>query len=90
MNNNYLLYIESFKKFEPSIAEIGQQYPNLSNYSTFINNKANEIFLLASADLSIDSMELQKEILDLGKRYVKTFVAIHKQNSKTIDRGQIV
>jgi hypothetical protein len=74
MSTNYLIYIDSFKRFEPSAIQTSYPYSNLTNYSTFINNKANEIFSVAAADDSVNILELRKEILDLGILYVKIFV----------------
>ena len=81
MPSNYIEYINSFKRYEPSDPETNSQFPNLSQYSTFINNKANEIFSMAESDHSIDSQQLQKEINEMGKTYVKSFLALSKQKS---------
>ena len=78
MSNSHILYINNFKKYEPTAIQANTQFDNLSKYSTFIHNKANEIFSDAARDNSIDSMQLQKEITELGIIYVKLFIAIRQ------------
>lgn len=79
MKKSHLTYINSFKQYEPSESDMNLMFRNLTHYSTFINGKANEIFILAAEDESVDSLMLQKEINDLGRLYVKKFMLRNKQ-----------
>lgn len=79
MKESHLPYINSFKQYEPSESDMNVLFRSLTHYSTFINGKANEIFILAAGDESIDNRLLQKEITDLGRMYVKSFMLRNKQ-----------
>jgi len=83
MRENYTVYIESFKKYEPTALQANVLFNNLSGYSAFINNKANEIFSIATNDTSVNTSQLQKEITDLGIIYVKLFIAIKQGKVNT-------
>ena len=77
MDSSYQNYLSQFKRFAPeAVADTG--FKGLSDYSTFINNKANEIISNASRDRSIDSLVLQQEIFALGVDFVKNFASMSK------------
>lgn len=78
MESNYQNYLNLFKKFSPYALGSIISFKGLSDYSTYINNKANEIISKAASDKTIDSSQLQKEIFQLGVDYVKIFASLSK------------
>lgn len=76
----YQNYLNNFKKFSPYVVGSLIRFRGLSDYSTYINNKANEIISRASTDLGIDNARLQQEILQLGVTYVKIFATMNKED----------
>jgi len=74
----YQNYLNNFKKFSPYVVGSLIRFRGLSDYSTYINNKANEIISKASTDIEIDNVRLQQEILQLGVAYVKIFATMNK------------
>lgn len=76
--NSYQNYVYLFSRFSPNeIGNIGT-FKGLSDYSTYINNKANEIVSGAAGDKSVDSTRLQEEIFQMGVDYVKLFAMMHR------------
>lgn len=78
MESNYQNYLNLFKTFSPYALESLLSFKGLSDYSTYINNKANEIISAAASDKTVDSGQLQKEIFQLGVDYVKIFANLYK------------
>jgi hypothetical protein len=74
----YQNYLNNFKKFSPYVVGSLIRFRGLSDYSTYINNKANEIISKASTEMGIDNVRLQQEILQLGVAYVKIFATMNK------------
>jgi uncharacterized short protein YbdD (DUF466 family) len=84
MNSSYQNYLSHFKKFSPDTVRAIITFTGLSDYSTYINNKANEIISNASADNSVDCSQLQHEIFQLGVDYVKIFATMRKAEKVVI------
>ena len=76
--DSYQNYLNLFSKFSPKEEANMNSFKGLSDYSTYINNKANEIVTKAAGDRSIDSSRLQQEIFQMGVDYVKVFAMMHK------------
>lgn len=76
--DSYQNYLYLFSKFSPNEVANISSFRGLSDYSTYINNMANEIVSKAAADRSIDSTQLQNEIFQMGVDYVKIFAMMHK------------
>lgn len=80
----YQLYLNNFKRFSPHVVGSVIRFKSLSDYSTYINNKANEIISKAASDQSIDSLQLQREIFELGVSYVKIFAVMNKSEKSRL------
>lgn len=76
--DSYEIYLNNFKRFSPQIVGSLIHFRGLSDYSTYINNKANEIISSAAGDTTIDTAQLQQEIFQLGVAYVKIFATMNK------------
>lgn len=74
----YQNYLNNFKRFSPHVVSSMIRFRGLSDYSTYINNKANEIISKAASDKTIDNAKLQQEIFQLGVAYVKIFATMNK------------
>ncbi|MEO6916686.1 MAG: hypothetical protein ABI151_14555 [Chitinophagaceae bacterium] len=76
--DSYQNYVNLFSKFSPNEDGNFGIFKGLSDYSTYINNKANEIISEAADDNSIDCAMLQTEIFQMGVEYVKIFAMMNK------------
>lgn len=76
--DSYQNYLHLFSKFSPNELENIEAFKGLSDYSTYITNKANEIVSKAAGDKSIDNTQLQKEIFQMGVDFVKVFALMQK------------
>ena len=72
-------YISAYKELAEVALKNSSGYHELGSFAILLSEKANFILQQASVNGEIDSIQLQKDLFQIGKEYVQEFSKKHSR-----------
>lgn len=73
MKSHYIYYIKAFVKCSQTAFDNRRLFKTITPFALIISDKANELIRRATLNSDIDLPNLQKEIFELGSKYIRQF-----------------